>query len=78
MAKQERSTGGGGEELSELESTLEELIEIGEDTDQRVEEEATTRQILVDENEEEGYGEHGRNKRPSWRKQQGRKKEEII
>ena len=49
MAKQERSTGGGGEELSELESILEELIEIGEDTDQTVEEEATTRQIIVDE-----------------------------
>ena len=49
MAKEERSTGGGGEELSELESILEELIEIGEDTDQRAKEEATTRQILVDE-----------------------------
>ena len=48
MGKQERSTGGGGEELSELESILEELIKIGEDTDQRVEKEAT-RQILVDE-----------------------------
>ena len=29
IAKQERSTGGGGEELSELESILEELIKIG-------------------------------------------------
>ena len=38
MGKQDRSTGGGGEELSKLESILEELIEIGEDTDQRVEE----------------------------------------
>ena len=49
MAKEERGTGGGGEELSELESLLEELTEIGEETDQRLEEEAATRRNEMDE-----------------------------
>ena len=52
MAKEERSTGGGGEELSELENLLEELIEIGEETDQKVEEEAVTRKNVIEEDRE--------------------------
>lgn len=39
MAREERATGDGGRELTETETLLEELIEIGEETDHQMENE---------------------------------------
>ena len=49
MGQEERLTGGGGSELDELESILEELIEINEESEQRAEDENNAKQILVNE-----------------------------
>ena len=49
MGKEERATGGGGSELSEWESILEELIEINEESEQRAAEENHAKEILVNE-----------------------------
>ena len=49
MGQEERSTGGGGSELDESESILEDLIEINEESEQRAEDESNAKQILVNE-----------------------------
>jgi myosin heavy subunit len=49
MGKQERSTGGGSVDLSELEILLEDLTEIEDDTNQRAEEECREKKISEDE-----------------------------
>ena len=46
---QERSTGGEGSALDESESILEDLIEVNEESEQRVEDESNAKQILVNE-----------------------------
>lgn len=43
VAKEERGTGLGGEELTEKEALLEELVDIRDETERRVEEEAGVR-----------------------------------
>ena len=48
MAKQEKETGGGGEELTEKEKLLEELMEICEETEKRVEEENEVKKQSVE------------------------------
>ena len=47
--KQDRATGGGGIEVTEVENLLEELIAIEEDTNERADEESSARQIVEDE-----------------------------
>ena len=49
MGQEERSTGGGGSELDESESMLEDLIEVNEESEQRAEEKNNPKQILVNE-----------------------------
>ena len=49
MGKEERSTGGGGVDLSEVEIFLEELIEIEDDTNQRAEEDHKAKKNNEDE-----------------------------
>ena len=49
MEKEERSTGGGGVDLSEVEILLEELIEIEDDTNQRAEEDYKAKKNNEDE-----------------------------
>ena len=49
MGKQERSTGGGGVDLSEVEILLEDLIGIEDDTKQRAEEDYKTKKVSEDE-----------------------------
>ena len=49
MGKEERSTGGGGVGLSEVEILLEELIEIEDDTNQRAEEDHKAKKNNEDE-----------------------------
>ena len=49
MGKEERATGGGGSELSEWESILEELIEINEESEPRAAEENHAKEVLVNE-----------------------------
>ena len=51
MGQEERSTGGGGSELDESESILEDLIDINEESEQRaeIEDESNAKQILVNE-----------------------------
>ena len=48
MGKQERSTGGGGVDLSEVEILLDDLIGIEDDTKQRAEEEYKTKKVSED------------------------------
>lgn len=48
MAKEEKATGVGGEELTEKEVLLEELIAICEETEKRVEDENETRKQNVE------------------------------
>ena len=52
MGKEERSTGGGGDGLNELESLLEELIAMEEDGEQRATDENTTRQNNIEADKE--------------------------
>ena len=47
--KEERSTGGGGSELSEGESILEELIEINNESEQRAAEDNYAKDVLENE-----------------------------
>lgn len=56
IAKEERETGGGGEKLCKMDSLLGELTRIREKTDQRVEEEAVTRQNDVNEHGRKALG----------------------
>ena len=49
MGKEERSTGGGGVDLSEVEILLEDLIGIAYDTKQRAEEDYKTKKVSEDE-----------------------------
>ncbi len=49
MGKEERSTGGGGSELNECESILEELIQINEESEQKAADESNAKEVLVNE-----------------------------
>ena len=49
MGKQERSTGGGGVDLSDIEILLEDLTGIDDDTNQRAEEDNKAKKINQDE-----------------------------
>lgn len=60
IAKENRGTGGCGEELSEVECILEDLTEIGDETDQRVEEEAVTTQNEIVEDRRKAWETSGR------------------
>lgn len=54
MAEKERSTGIAGDELTEAEGLLEELIDISEKTEKRIEEENETRRGVIEKEKVQG------------------------